>query len=220
MGSVGTLTYYSAHAATFFADTVAVDMSVLHRRFLQYVPAGGLLLDAGCGSGRDSKAFLALGYRIVAFDASTELAALATGLLGQSVATRSFAEVDEVACYDGIWACPSLLHLPEAALPDALGRLWKALKPGGVACMSFKLGEGEREHGGRHFTDATEARLRGWVAKLADVARIECWVTQDQRPERSESWLNALIHRSTLAFCPAEDRYDALRGLLITHSPD
>ena len=35
MGSVSTLTYYNAHATIFFADTVAVDMSVLHRQFLQ-----------------------------------------------------------------------------------------------------------------------------------------------------------------------------------------
>jgi len=194
-----TLTYYNAHAAAFFANTVAVDMTALHSRFLQHVPAGGMLLDAGCGSGRDSKAFLTHGFRVVAFDASSELAALATGLLGQTVGTRSFADVNEVACYDGIWACASLLHLPESALPDALGRLWTALKPGGVAYLSFKLGEGEREHAGRHFTDATEARLRGWVAKLADVASVECWVTQDQRPECSENWINALIHRAKLA---------------------
>ena len=193
-----TINFYNANAATFFSDTVNVEMSALHTRFLRHVPDGGLILDAGCGSGRDSKAFVALGYRVTAFDASPALAQMASDLIGQPVATRTFDQVAETAIYDGIWACASLLHLPQSALPDALGRLWTALKPGGVCYLSFKLGDEEREHNGRHFTDATEARLRGWAAELVDVASLDCWVTHDQRPGRSESWLNALIHRNAL----------------------
>jgi len=75
--------------------------------------------------------------------------------------------------------------------------LWAALNPGGVSYVSFKLGNGERWHNGRHFTDANEDRLRQWTVHLSDVAKIECWVTQDQRPGRTESWLNALIFRGT-----------------------
>lgn len=190
-----TVDFYNQNATAFFADTVSVDMSALHARFLQAVPVGGLLLDAGCGSGRDGKAFLAQGYRVCAFDASPALTEMAATLMGQDVTTRTFNQVDEVACYDGIWACASLLHLPEQALPEALGRLWTALKPNGVFYVSFKLGEGERTHNGRHFTDATEARLHKWLAKLADLDSVECWITQDQRPERQESWLNAIIRR-------------------------
>ena len=192
-----TVNFYNHNAASFFADTVAVEMSELHARFLSHVPLGGLILDAGCGSGRDSKAFFTLGYRVSAFDASPALAQLASDLIGQSVAIRTFDQVDEIACYDGIWACASLLHLPPAALPESMGRLWTSLKPGGVFYLSFKLGDGERENNGRHFTDATEARLREWTTALADVGSLECWITQDQRPDHTENWLNALIHRST-----------------------
>lgn len=195
MAVPNTIDFYDQNADAFFSDTVNVDMSALYARFLQGIPLAGLLLDAGCGSGRDSKAFLSMGYRVSAFDASSALAEKAATLMGQPVATRTFDQVDEVACYDGIWACASLLHLPESALPAALGRLWTALKPDGVVYVSFKLGEGERNHNGRHFTDATEARLRFWLAKLADIDSVECWLTQDQRPERKENWLNAIIRR-------------------------
>ncbi len=171
-------------------------MTPLYERFLQHIPNGGFLLDAGCGSGRDSKAFLARRLRVRAFDASHELAQRASVFIGQAVATQSFDEIDESACYDGVWACASLLHLPEHALPDALGRLWTALKPGGTFYLSFKLGQGERSVKGRHFTDATEAELRGWLSKLADVDSIECWTTPDNRPDRQDHWLNALVHRS------------------------
>lgn len=190
-----TIAYYNDNVEAFFADTADVDMSALHRRFLQGLPDGGLILDAGCGSGRDSKAFLGLHYRIRAFDASPKLARKASEHIGQAVSVQTFDDICEVACYDGVWACASLLHLPESALPRALGHLWTALKAAGTLYLSFKLGEGERVHNGRHFTDATEERLNGWLSKLADVDTVECWITPDQRPGRQEHWLNALVRR-------------------------
>ena len=190
-----TIAYYNDNAEDFFSDTAGVDMADLHRRFLQAIPEGGRILDAGCGSGRDSKAFMGLQYRVRAFDASPELARKASEHIGQTVAVQTFDDVSEVACYDGVWACASLLHLPESGLPKALGHLWTALKPAGTLYLSFKLGEAERVHNGRHFTDATEARLNGWLAKLADVDTIEYWITPDQRPGRQEHWLNALVRR-------------------------
>ncbi|MFD1692220.1 hypothetical protein ACFSHR_13950 [Azotobacter chroococcum] len=100
------------------------------------------------------------------------------------------------ALYDGIWACASLLHLSPAEMPEALARLWRALKPGGVFYCSFKLGQGEREQQGRQFTDADEARLGAWLATLDAVADIQFWRSADRRSERSEQWLNALIRRA------------------------
>lgn len=194
-----TIRYYDSNAALFVEGTVGVDMSELHERFLGHVPDGGLILDAGCGSGRDSKAFLDRGYRVCAFDASAKIAEAAAGLLGQSVAVRRFEDVTERACYDGVWACASLLHVPDADMARAIARLWASLKPGGVFYLSFKHGEGERADGARHFTDATEDRLRGWLAALDGVELLECWLTPDQRPERDETWLNALVRRRAMA---------------------
>lgn len=189
--------YYEKNADRFFRETVGVDMSPLHDRFLATIPKGGLILDAGCGSGRDTCAFTARGYRVSAFDASAALARRATEHTGQAITVRTFSDVCEEALYDGIWACASLLHLPEADLPDAIARLWGALKSGGVFYLSFKLGDGERHQEGRHFTDATESRLRNWIGTLNDLDTIETWVTPDQRRGReAEKWLNALVRRT------------------------
>ncbi len=106
-----TTAYYDKHAAAFFAQTAQVDMTALHDRFLSHIQSNGLILDAGCGSGRDAKAFLARGFRVAAFDASPRLAQLAAEHLGQAVAVQTFTDVAERDCYDGIWACASLLHL-------------------------------------------------------------------------------------------------------------
>ncbi len=197
-----TLAYYNQNATAFFSNTVDVDMSALHDRFLSTLSAGGMILDAGCGSGRDAKAFLDRGFRVTAFDASTELARMAADHIGIDVAVRSFSDVCEVYCYDGIWACASLLHLPQDEISAALQCLWAALKPGGTFYLSFKSGTGERIQDGRHFTDVTEVQLRDWLAVLPDLLGIECWLTTDQRPGRSEQWLNAIVLRTS----PEKDR--------------
>jgi len=191
--------YYSQNARSFFDSTAFVDMSGLHDVFLSRLPAKAHILDAGCGSGRDAKTFVDRGFRVSAFDASPDLASLASQHCGFAVDVRTFSEVVEVDAYDGIWCCASLLHVPVSDLPEILGRLWRALRPGGCFYVSFKLGVGEREHAGRRFTDADEETLRGWLSSLALVSSVETWVSEDERPDRSEHWINGIVVKAVPA---------------------
>lgn len=188
--------YYDQNAAQYFAETVSVDMSALYSSFLESIPKGGQILDAGCGSGRDAKYFTECGFRVTAFDSSPQLARLAELHCGQSVTVRAFADVVEVAVYDGVWACASLLHVPAIEMPDSLAKLWAALKPGGTLYCSFKVGSGEREEKGRRFTDVDESQLATWFSALTAVINVKIWHTYDVRPGRSDSWLNGLIRRA------------------------
>ena len=190
-----TLEYYQHHADDFFNSTVNVDMRSLYTPFLERIPQGGLILDAGCGSGRDSKAFLQQGYRVEAFDATAEMAKLASQHTGLSVKQMTFSDVDAVNHYDGIWCCASLLHVSAAELPDAMAKLARALKPGGIWYVSFKYGDGERVKDGRRFTDLNEQGLNTLLAGLAGITLVGHWITEDKRPDRSEMWLNALLQK-------------------------
>jgi len=109
---------------------------------------------------------------------------------------RSFSSVDEVDAYDGIWSCASLLHVAEQDMPATIGLLWRALRRAGCLYLSFKLGSGERTHGGRRFTDANDATLRGWFAALPEVTLFETWITGDKRPDSVDRWINTLVSRS------------------------
>lgn len=186
--------YYQQHAAHFFSETVAVDMSALYQPFIAHLKPGARILDAGCGSGRDAKAFSAMGYVVEAFDASAELAAMARQHSGLPVEQQRFEDVSAVKRYDGIWCCASLLHVPLAELPGVMERLAKALKPGGVCYVSFKYGSGEREKDGRVFTDVDETGLNDLIADLENMTLLNSWISGDKRPERQdEKWLNALL---------------------------
>ncbi len=115
--------FYNQNAQQFFSSTVEVDSTSLLDQFVPYLPQGGLVLDAGCGSGRDSKRFLDMGYQIDAFDASAPLAALAEELLNQSVTVTIFENFTSSKRYDGIWACASLLHIPRSLLTQTFAHL-------------------------------------------------------------------------------------------------
>ncbi|MFB1487712.1 MULTISPECIES: class I SAM-dependent methyltransferase [unclassified Thiocapsa] len=191
------IAYYEDQAETFFAETVDVDMAPLYARFLAHIPAGGHILDAGCGSGRDALAFRRLGYAVTAFEASQKLARMAAEHCGLPVEVRRFQEIEWQDAFDGIWACASLLHVPMAELPVVLVRLGRALKPDGVLYASFKYGAGEREHGGRRFTDLDERGLAALVGAVPALAVVETWVTGDRREGREgEQWLNAAVAAS------------------------
>ncbi len=189
--------YYNQFAAEFFNSTVGVDMTPIHQRFLARLKPGAHILDAGCGSGRDAKAFADLGFRVTAFDASAELARLATAHCGFDVSVQRIEDLIEVGQYEAIWCCASLLHVPVVGIPDALDRLWRALRPGGTLYVSFKNGTGERIEGGRRFTDADEAMLRHWFTAVPGVESLAVWMTEDQRPDQSQRWTNALATRAS-----------------------
>ena len=182
--------YYDLNAKEFFESTVQVDMSPVYERFLKHIPVGGSILDAGCGSGRDLKAFIDLGYRGEGFDASSELAELASEYTKTSVRCISFEQVDYKSQFDGIWACASLLHLNYEELPNALQLLAESLNLSGTLYASFKYGNGERNEGGRHFTDLNEVRLKDLLIEVSQLDLLESWVTGDQRTDRSQQWLN------------------------------
>lgn len=53
--------YYQINAQDFYKNTVEVNMSSLYEK---YLPRKTAILDVVCGSGRDTKAFLELGYDV------------------------------------------------------------------------------------------------------------------------------------------------------------
>ncbi|WP_273048378.1 class I SAM-dependent methyltransferase [Pseudoalteromonas sp.] len=189
-----TLTYYNQNAKAFSDSTLNVDMSALYAEFLPHVAKKGHILDAGCGSARDAVFFKAQGFTVSAFDASPELAGLASSYLQQPVAVKTFQELNCVNQYDGIWCCASLLHVSKAELPQVFLNLQNALKPNGVLYVSFKYGESKRVHNGRKFTDLNEHLLNTLINQHTQFSLIKHWQSVDQRPGReSEVWLNALI---------------------------
>lgn len=120
----------------------------------------------------------------------------ASSYTGLDVKLALFDDVTDVEKYDAIWCCASLLHVPEAELPNTLDKLAKALKTAASRDVSFKYGDSQREKDGRMFTDMNEERLSKLIASITFVEIEATWSTEDNRPDRQEKWLNATLVKS------------------------
>ena len=185
--------YYNKNADDYFISTVDVDVSSIQTIFLSYLNKGMHILDAGCGSGRDSKYFIEQGYIVTAFDASEVLADRASEYLGQLVQVSLFQNFHSEKSFDAIWACASLLHVPAIDLPIVFVNLADYLKKEGVFYCSFKYGDNDSEYQGRHFTNVNEDRINHFLKNTSLLIK-KLWITDDVRPERSdEKWLNLIL---------------------------
>ena len=197
MNTEQTLNYYSKNAQRFTGDTLEVEFSSIQDNFLAQLPAGALILDFGCGSGRDSRYFLQKGYRVEACDGSEEMVKAATRNAGIPVKKMLFSELNEENRYDGLFACASILHVPSKDLPDIFTRMKKAVKKGGILYVSFKYGTFEGIRNGRYFTDLTEESLHAILDRVGGLEIIRTGITGDARPGREdEKWLNVLLRAS------------------------
>lgn len=146
-----TLNFYAREAAA-YASTGKNTASLWLSDFMRLLPAGGRVLDLGCGGGRDTEALLQHGFDVDPIDGSQAIADEAAKRLGRAVKVLRFDELRDVECYDAIWANASLLHVPRPALSAVLARVFRALKPGGLHFASYKAGTADGRDGlGRYF---------------------------------------------------------------------
>ena len=190
-----TLQYYADNAVAFTENTVNVEFSDMQDKFVAHIKPGGHILDLGCGSGRDTKAFLNRGFTVTAVDGSPELCKIAESIIGQPVICATFQEYDPSDTFDGIWACASLLHLPYKEIAPVLRKLVNCLALDGFFYLSFKYGDFEGIRNGRYFTDMTEERFTAILQEVRGLVLTEQFITTDVRPCREEKWWNGLLEK-------------------------
>ena len=190
------ISYYDKNAQHFVKTTNVYDYSSLYDLFLPHLPKGAKILDAGCGSGRDSKCFIDKGYKVVAFDGSQKLATLASQLTGLPVRHKLFSQVNEHEEFDGIWASASLLHVPRSELASVLEKLKKALKPKGIWYISFRYGEGEHNEGDRYFYDQTKESLIKILEDLGGVTILHMTIPEDLTSRRGYKFVVCVVQKA------------------------
>jgi len=190
--------YYNENADDFYNSTCDVDLSDIYKKFEKYLPINAYILDAGCGSGRDSKYFSSQNYKVAAIDASQEMVLRAKKLTGLDIKEMYFQDVADKEIYDAIWTCASLLHVPKKDINEIVQKFTKALKVSGIWYMSFKYGDSEREKDYRLFNDYTEESLKDLISKYPQLTILELWLTDDRREDRDDKWINLIVKRTDI----------------------
>lgn len=173
MADAQTMRFYAGAAKTYAAHT-SEQPDPQMRDFVTALPAGAHVLELGSGGGRDAAFMLAQGLDVHPTDASAELAAEAARRIGRPVTIMAFDQLDAEAAYDGVWASASLLHAPKDELTADLGRIHRALRPGGLLIASFKAGNGEgRDQFGRYYNYPDRITLQGHFQAAAAWQRLD-----------------------------------------------
>lgn len=185
--------YYHDNAKRFIKETLDKEMYIQYALFEKYIRTPSSILDAGCGSGRDSLYFKSKGHDVTAFDNSQQMCSFASELLGQEVLCLGFEGLAFEKSFDAIWASASLLHIPKVQMPDILQKLSTVLKEQGTVYASFKYGKNEFVKEGRFFNAYTEEGFTELIENTPFTCE-EIVILQDTRPQREdEFWLNAIL---------------------------
>ncbi len=144
-----TIESYNKTVDAFIQKTDSLHPAKEAKKFLSFLKPNALILDLGCGPGRDAKIFAALGFHVIGVDLSEKMIETAAKRVPKAkFKIMDLKELDFPNNYfDGIWASASYLHIPKTDLPNALKEAHRVLKKNGIFYASVKEGkEGQGEH--------------------------------------------------------------------------
>ena len=194
-----TIAEYDRMAAAYRRGTADHDVSQNIAALLDAIEgeAPHVILDLGCGPGRDLRRFAALGHEAVGLDGSGELVAMARDGTGCEVLHQDFLALDlPLARFDGIFANASLFHVPSRELPRVLRNLAATLKPCGVLFCSNPRGRNEEGWaGGRYGCFHDLDSWRTYVC-AAGFRELHHYYRPPGRPRAEQPWL-ATVWRKT-----------------------
>jgi SAM-dependent methyltransferase len=181
-----------------WAEAFPYEYSSFLDPFLERLEPGARILELGCGDARDAARMESKGFIVDATDGTPNMAALAAEKLGRPARVMRFDELDAEAVYDAVWAHASIHHQPLAGLADVLGRVARALKPGGMFFANYKLGEGEhRDALGRLYNFQPREELMALYASQ-DWEVIEAHDYKDSGMDKvMRDWIAITVRKNT-----------------------
>lgn len=191
-----TLAHYSERAEDFRDGTRDHDVSQNIEALLRALDAPGetgtarVILDFGCGPGRDLRTFTRMGHRAIGLDGTLDFVEMARRDSGCEVWHQNFLQLTlPDAYFDGIFANAVLFHVPGQVLPLVLRQLFTSLKPGGALFCSNPRGRNEEGwHAGRY---GAYHDLSAWQALMtqAGFVEIEHYYRPAGLPREQQPWL-------------------------------
>ncbi len=136
-------------------DECAEEYSIFHFKesfeerldnFIKLLSDKTLVLDVGCGCGRDTKYLNEHGIKTIGIDLSKETIKQARKL----VPNTTFIQMDmrklnfEDAKFSGIFAMASIFHIPKSQIPGLLAEFRRVLKNKGLLYICVMKGQGEK----------------------------------------------------------------------------
>ena len=188
------------HIATTYARRATHPLEREIERFCGLLPAGGVVLDVGCGAGQYARALRFRGMRVLPLDLSIGMLREARKLMTPNLIQADMRWLPfPTGVADGCFVCASLLHLPRACSSSALRECRRVLHVGGALYLSVKEGAGAAWVANRFFTyyrsDEVDALLRA-----AGFEIVDGWFGPPADGDGRHRWINRFAVASSFAF--------------------
>jgi SAM-dependent methyltransferase len=181
--------YYETNAAEYFkrthGRTLEVYWSMLDRR----LGSGSMILDIGCGSGRDLKHFREAGFTAIGIDFALPLLKLAADFSHQRVVLGNLVALPFAGeTFDAAWALASLLHIHRVQIDHVLLNIYRCLKPEAYFFAAVKAGSGQETDSNDRLN--TYYSMDEWcdVLERCGFRPIETNTTSERRLSDDGSW--------------------------------
>lgn len=193
-----TIGHYNHSAEAFWTGTRDHDVSQNIEALLSAIGKTGPLqiLDFGCGPGRDMLDLQRRGHAPTGLDGAEMFCQMARRLSGCPVWHQDFLALSLPSeSFDGVFANACLFHVPTQELPQVLGHLWGALRPGGVLFSSVPRGPGLEGWNGERYGVWHE--LPSWqsVLEASGFVYIDHYYRPAGRPRDEQPWLASTWRR-------------------------
>ena len=194
-----TIAEYDRMAVPYRRGTADHDVSQNIASLLEAIEgeAPHVILDLGCGPGRDLCRFTELGHEAVGLDGSGELAAMACAATDCEVLHQDFLTLDlPSARFDGIFANASLFHVPSSQLARVLGDLGATLKSGGVLFCSNPRGHNEEGWASGRYGCFHDLETWRTYVSAAGFRELHHYYRPPDRPNAEQPWLATVWRKS------------------------
>ena len=147
-------------------------LAVVFDDWLEQLPAGGHIMDAGCGHGDPVTGYmLAKGFQVTGSDLSPKMLQRARQQFPQAqFVQQTITQINDTAAYDGICSFNSMLYLDLIDFLNGINRMHRALKPGGQLFLyGFDAGPGWR---GIPFGHRIDQWMWSWHYGMGEAAAL------------------------------------------------
>jgi SAM-dependent methyltransferase len=194
-----TLAHYDGSAQSFREGTWDHDVSQNTAALLRAIgkPPPAVILDLGCGPGRDLAYFASLGHEAVGLDGSAEFVRMAREATGCEVLHQSFLSLSlPPGRFDGVFANASLFHVPRQELPRVLGELRASLREGGVLFGSNPHGPDVEGYRGERYGSYHSLETWRAIVTAAGFVEVEHYYRPAGKPREEQPWLATVWRRT------------------------
>jgi len=199
-----TIEYYDTNAEELAERYENANVDVLHKKLLGTFNTGAMLIEIGCGSGRDAAFMIARGYQVDCVEASRSMVYFALRLhpeLHKRIIHGKWENISDEnilrsSKYDGVYSIAALMHMHAETIPRVLNRIYSILKPGGRFLFSVPLSrpflsDSGLDSEGRYYLMLDHMQWHDLVIK-AGFKKPEFFKSSDGLGRRDVTWLTCI----------------------------